>query len=103
MKKLSNTEVCEHLFPLEKYILSTGARETFRGKAWSGNCKTWVYFNVVLNVEALREKLALDKCIKIHEHVGTHDGREWGFVCEIHKDGIMGAHPTFSLGYREVR
>jgi len=97
------SEVCEHLRPLEKYILSTGAQETFRGKAWSNDCRTWVYFNIILNTDALRKKLALDNCVKLHEHIGTHSGTEMGLYCEIHKDGIMGAHPNFPYGEREVR
>lgn len=96
-------EVCEHLLPLEQYILSTGAKETFRGKAWSKNSRTWVYFDVILNVDSLRKRFGLGDCIKVHEHIGTHDGTEFGLVCELHKDGVMGAHPNFPSGEREIR
>ena len=100
---MEKPEVCEHLLPLEKYISSVGAKETSRGKAWSANCRTWVYFDVILNVDALRKKLDLNDCIKVHEHIGTHSGTELGLICEVHEDGIMGAHPNFPSGQREIR
>ncbi len=103
MSDFKALEVCEHLAPLERYILSTGEQEIFRGKAWSDKSRIWVYFDVVLNVDALRENLALADCVKVHEHVGTHNGTELGLVCEIHNDGIMGANPKFSLARREIR
>jgi hypothetical protein len=36
--------VCEHLSALEQQMLSAGLRVTFRGQAWSRNCREWVFF-----------------------------------------------------------
>jgi hypothetical protein len=33
-----------------------------------------------------------------HEHRGTHDGQEAGFVCSEHQDGVMGVHPDYCRG-----
>jgi hypothetical protein len=90
--------VCEHLVPLEQALLAAGMRETFRGRAWSDNCREWVYFACVLNRAALRERLALPDCVQEHEHRGTHDGQEAGFVCTACHDGIMGLHPACAGG-----
>ena len=33
-----------------------------------------------------------------HEHLGTHDGQEAGFVCSKCHDGIMGIHKSLIKG-----
>ena len=45
---------CEHLRPLEQAIIGCGIRETFRGSAWSKNCREWVYFDCYLDIETIR-------------------------------------------------
>ena len=45
--------VCEHLVALEEALLAAGVPVTSRGQAWTDNCHEWVYFDVVLDVEAL--------------------------------------------------
>ena len=84
---------CEHLIKLEKAITTAGFQEIFRGAAWSDNCREWVYFDCVLATDAIRSALGFAECVKDHVPRGTHDGQEAGFVCEIHKDGVMGHHP----------
>lgn len=84
---------CEHLLPLERALAAAGFRETFRGQAWSDNCREWVYYDCVLDLLELRRTLRLAACVHDHVHRGTHDGQEAGFVCEIHRDGVMGLHP----------
>ena len=83
--------VCEHLQQLEQELLQSGIKETFRGQAWSHNCREWVYFQCVLDLRALRERMRFDACVQDHQHHGTHDGSEAGFVCGQCKDAIMGA------------
>ena len=85
--------VCEHLRPLEEALIAAGIPETYRGQAWSKNCREWVYFECVLNRASLRKRFNLPDCVVDHEHLGTHDGQEAGFVCETCKDGVMGRHP----------
>jgi len=84
---------CEHLIELECAIQAAGIEETFRGAAWSQNCREWVYFNCVLPTTAIRDAFRLAACVKDHAHFGTHDGQEAGFVCEVHQDAVMGHHP----------
>lgn len=86
--------LCEHLRPLEKEIIARNVAETFRGQAWSDNCREWVYFDCVLDLAALRARFSFAACVVDHEHRGTHDGQESGFVCEQCKDAVMGRHPA---------
>jgi len=92
---------CEHLNALEKAILARGIRETFRGQAWSSNCREWVYFDCYLDLAAVRQATPLPHCVHDHVHRGTHDGEERGFVCTTCHDALMGRHdpkpgiPTF--------
>jgi hypothetical protein len=81
---------CEHLRPLEQAIIAAGIRETFRGQAWSNDCREWVYFDCVIDVDAVRRRFALDACVTEHSHHGTHDGEERGLVCKQCHDGVMG-------------
>jgi hypothetical protein len=85
--------VCEHLSALERELIAAGIAETFRGQAWSENCREWVYFKCVLGLEALRARLTFASCVEDHLHCGTHDGAEAGFVCSACKDAVMGRHP----------
>jgi hypothetical protein len=84
---------CEHLLPLETALAAAGFKETFRGAAWSQNCREWVYFDCILQRDVIRKAFELADCVKDHEHRGTHDGQESGFVCEMHHDAIVGHHP----------
>lgn len=94
--------VCEHLTPLEQALLARGIAVTFRGQAWSDNCREWVYFDCHLDVPALRQRFALPDWVTTHSHRGTHDGQELGLVCSRCQDGVMGhfaplaGKPTFS-------
>ena len=90
---------CAHLYPLEKELVEQGMEITFRGKAWSENCREWVYFKCIFSdLEKTIERLIFDrKCIVIHEHKGTHDGQEYGVFCKCCMDGIMGIHPEMML------
>ena len=84
--------VCEHLAPLENELIASDIKETFRGQAWSDNCREWVYFDCYLDVPSIRRRLQFPVFVQDHEHLGAHDGQENGFVCAICHDGIMGVH-----------
>jgi hypothetical protein len=86
--------MCEHLIELECYIKSKNIKETFRGKAWSENCREWVYFDCVLSVNKLKEKFNFDNCVKVHEYNDVKIANELGFYCDVCKDGIMGFNPN---------
>jgi len=89
---------CEHLIELETAIKAAGFEETYRGAAWSENCREWVYFDCILELDAIRRKFELAVCVHDHAHRGTHDGSEAGLVCDVHKDALMGHHPEASAG-----
>ena len=87
--------MCEHLQPLERELIEAGIPETFRGRAWTSHCREWVYFDCFLDLRRLRERLSLPEFVVDHEHLGTHDGQEAGFVCEKCQDAIMGVHKQY--------
>ncbi|MBC7856496.1 MAG: hypothetical protein IAF94_23955, partial [Pirellulaceae bacterium] len=73
-------------------LLSRGIEETFRGQAWSANCREWVYFDCVLELAAVRKRLALSYFVVDHINDDFRTGRERGFCCSQHHDGIIGGY-----------
>jgi hypothetical protein len=90
--------VCKHLAALEKELMENQIKVTYRGQAWSDHCREWVYFDCVFaDLEQTIDRLQLDRQrVKIHSHLGTHDGQEHGLICTVCDDGIMGLHPKTS-------
>jgi len=95
--------VCEHLAVLERELIAAGVPVKFRGQAWTENCREWVYFDCLLDRPSLRARLALPECVRDHEHLGTHDGQEAGFVCAACWDGVLGVHPSRVANARAFR
>jgi len=87
--------LCEHLQPIEKLLRELGVRFVWVGQPWSKNCHRWaqVEDRIVLNTDAIEQRLNLAPSIVVHTHRGTHDGSEHGFVCNQCNDAIMGGHP----------
>lgn len=83
---------CRHLREIEQAIQARGIAETFRGAAWSRNCREWVYFDCFIDTAAVRERFSPDDCVHDHEHRGTHDGQERGLVCTQCNDAVMGVY-----------
>src|SRR5262249_15047138 len=90
--------LCEHLSALERELQARGVVETYRGQAWSRNCREWAYYACRFDLAAVRARLTFAPCVIDHVHRGTHDGAEAGFVCTQCWDAIMGAHPDVSPG-----
>jgi len=82
--------VCKHLAVLEKALIASGLKVTSRGAAWSKNCREWVYFDVRLDIDAIRERIAFPDCVQVHENTDQRSGLERGFVCDSCNDGVMG-------------
>lgn len=82
--------VCKHLTDIEQALLDAGIKETFRGTPWSQNCREWVYFDVVLDVSALKLHFDIPDCVEIHENTDQRSGIERGMVCTECQDAIMG-------------
>ena len=90
--------MCEHLKILDNELKTKGIRETFRGKAWGENCREWVYYDCVLNLEKLRQRFNFPGFVKAYTNSDNKSGMEAGFYCELCKDGIIGIHPRFGKG-----
>ena len=84
--------VCEHLSTLEQALVAARVAVTFRGQAWSRNCREWVYVDCFLDLPAIRRDLALAACVQDHAHRGTHDGEERGLVGAQCHDAIVGRY-----------
>jgi hypothetical protein len=82
--------ICTHLRPLEQALQAAHIKETSRGTPWSQNCREWVYFDIRLDVEALRKRFGLPSCVVVHENTDERSGLEKGFVCEECHDAVMG-------------
>ena len=85
--------LCEHLVEIDADLHRQGLVETFRGQAWSDNCREWVYFDAVLDLDDLRAAHMIADCVEEHVNLDPHNGTERGLVCTIHHDGIMGRLP----------
>ena len=89
-----NPSMCEHLQQLEEYLKYEKIPETFRGQAWSDNCREWVYFDCILDTESLKANFQLPGFVVTHENTDVKSGTELGLVCTRCKDAIMGLHPS---------
>jgi hypothetical protein len=83
--------VCMHLRWLEQALIAAGFRETFRGQAWTENCREWVYFDVILDIPRLRKQFRIPPCVEVHENTDPKSGLELGLTCRSCLDGVMGA------------
>ncbi len=90
--------MCEHLEKLAGYLRTRGIRETYRGQVWTENCREWIYFDCVLDIQALESKLGFDPCVRSFRNDDARSGREAGFYCELCKDAIVGFHPDDAEG-----
>ena len=54
---------CEHLRALEQALRDAGFEPTFRGQAWSENCREWVYFDCYLPAKLIRETFAFSPVV----------------------------------------
>ena len=82
--------VCEHLSWLERALIHAGFQETYRGQAWSHNCREWVYYPVCLDIDRLRAEHDFAPSLETHENLDPKSGTERGLVCRACHDAIMG-------------
>lgn len=98
-RQASETQLlCDCLALLESELIARGAPETYRGQAWSDNCREWVYFDVVLDTDALAARFDFPASVTVHENTDPKSGLERGFYCNQHQDAVMGritGAPTF--------
>jgi len=70
--------------------MAAGVRETFRGSPWPKNCREWVYFDVVLDSDAIAACLSFPQCVTVHENLDPRTGTKRGFFCEERHNAVMG-------------
>lgn len=83
--------VCEHLRAVDEALRARGVKETFRGQAWTQNCREWVYYDCFLSADDLIRHFALSPCVEVHRNEDPRSGTELGLVCASCHDGIMGS------------
>lgn len=82
--------VCPHLAALEAELIAARIPETARGEVWTANCREWVYFDVVLDLEVLAVRFNFDPCVRVHQNLDARSGLESGFYCTNCLDAVMG-------------
>jgi hypothetical protein len=87
-----NRHVCEHLRAVEDHLREKCA-VTYAGQPWSANCRFWIYFDVVLDCDALRARFELGPEVTVHVNDDPKSGREKGLFCATCKDAVVGIHP----------
>jgi hypothetical protein len=87
--------MCEHLRPVREELVGSGAHVSNAGHLWSSSSGIWLWFDVVLEPEALHRRLGLDACVIETENDDPRSGPELGLYCQVHKDGVVGPHPRF--------
>jgi hypothetical protein len=93
MAPTPENHVCGHLRQLEDHLVSEGHKITASGQVWSMNCRFWIYFDAVLDCDALRRRFELPEVVVVHQNDDPRSGREKGLVCEADHDALMGVHP----------
>ena len=75
---------------IAKQLLRQNHRITYFGKAWGKPKGNWVYFDTVLEVEALKNEFQVGEHIIIHENLDPRSGTERGFFDTNTEEGLMG-------------
>ncbi len=70
--------------------MAAGVKETYRGAAWTDNCREWVYFNVVFDIDSVSSRMNFPSCVRVHENLDPKSGTERGFYCTTCHDAVMG-------------
>ena len=94
--------VCEHLRPVEDHLRSLRRAITVSGQVWSAHCRFWIYFDALLDCDALKKKFNLPACVEIHSNDDPRSGRERGLDCTACHDAVMGLHPEDAKGAKPV-
>ncbi|HJW29718.1 MAG TPA: hypothetical protein VJ508_10830 [Saprospiraceae bacterium] len=94
--------MCEHLIGLDEELKRKGIKELFRGQAWSDNSRQWVYYDCLLDLEAIRQRFHFPNFILNHVNDDPKSGTEAGFVCMHCHDAVMGFHPDYAEGKAKI-
>ena len=94
--------MCEHLIQLEQELIQQKIKETFRGQAWSDNCREWVYYDCYFDIEKVRKRFSLPDFVKHYYNDDIKSGLEEGFICEKCKDAIIGLNSRFRAENKKI-
>ena len=86
----SNAIQSTDLKKLAKYLIKENVKITYFGKAWSQNAPNWMYFDKVLDLKNLRDKMLFGENIIDHQNLDNKSGLESGFIDKKTGEGIMG-------------
>jgi len=95
--------MCEHLADLDKELKYSGIKELSRGQPWSNNCREWVYYDCVLDLDSIRQRFNLPDFVTNHSNEDAKTGLEAGLYCEKYQDAVIGAHPGSALGKKHFK
>ncbi len=80
----------EPIRAIAKYLFDKNTPITFFGKAWGGCTNNWIYFDICLDIDELKELFNLDENMEVHENLDPKSGTERGFIDKRTGEGIMG-------------
>jgi len=75
---------------IAKSLKNKGIEITYFGRTWTKQLADWIYFDIVLDVEKLRDQFQLGAHIVIHQNLDPKSGTEKGFIDEHTGEGLMG-------------
>ncbi|MEQ9592297.1 MAG: hypothetical protein RLN86_06840 [Cyclobacteriaceae bacterium] len=90
--------MCEHLLALDEELRDWGIDELLRGQPWSKNCREWVYYNCIFDLDKVMERYQFPDFVVVHINEDHKSGREAGFYCEKCQDAVMGLPEDFGKG-----
>lgn len=93
--------MCEHLREFDAELVARGIPLTYRGQAWSRNCREWAYYTCYIDLAAVRARLNFPPCVVAQVNDDPRSGEERGFACEEHHDAVMG-RPRPSVNFPTV-
>lgn len=72
------------------YLVSQNVPITFYGRSWTKQTSDWLYFDTVLDLEALKKQFQWGDYIQIHENLDPKSGTERGIIDTQTGEGIIG-------------
>ncbi len=87
---LSNSIKSKELKKLAKYLMKNNKKITYFGKAWSEIDSNWIYFDTIMDLKKIRQKMSFSENIIEHQNLDNKSGLEKGFIDKLTNEGVMG-------------
>lgn len=85
--------MCEHLNPVESYLIQLGRKPNLRSRASIAQARRRMLYNCVLDSDALIARFSLPEHVEAFEALDTPAGEESGLICHVCQEALSGAHP----------